>query len=136
MKIRHKYLNQLIAFRDKSPIKVITGVRRCGKSSLLELFEKHLLSEGVPKESIIKMNLESLEFDSIRDYKLLHDYIKAKQKPEIPTYILLDEIQHVPQWERAINSLRLDKFNDIYITGSNAWLLSSELSTLLSGRYV
>jgi len=136
MKIRYYYLNQLIAFRDKSPIKVITGVRRCGKSSLLDLFEDYLLGEGVPKESIIRMNFESLEFDSISDYKLLHDYIGAKQKPESHTYLLLDEIQHVSQWEKAINSLRLDKFNDIYITGSNAWLLSSELSTLLSGRYV
>ena len=136
MKSRNNYLSRLIAFRHKSPIKVITGVRRCGKSSLLDLFEQYLISDGVPKESIVRLNFESIEFDSIRDYKSLHDYITERQKQGTPTYILLDEIQHVSQWERAINSLRLDRHNDIYITGSNAWLLSSELSTLLSGRYV
>ena len=136
MKTRQSYLSRLIAFRNKSPIKVITGVRRCGKSSLFDLFEDYLTSDGVPKDSIIRLNFESLEFDSIRDYKSLHDHITARQTREGTTYILLDEIQHVSQWERAINSLRLDRHNDIYITGSNAWLLSSELSTLLSGRYV
>jgi hypothetical protein len=103
---------------------------------LLDLFEASLLDEGVPEKSIIRMNFESLAFDEVRDYKSLHAYIKERLNPEGTSYILLDEIQQVTEWERAVNSLRLEKNTDIYLTGSNAWLLSSELSTLLSGRYV
>lgn len=138
MKKRDIYLNRLIDFRDKSVIKVITGVRRCGKSSLLDLFAQYLLDadDGVPAASIIRMNFESLEFDDIKDYRQLNDYIKEHLPSEGKAYILLDEIQLIEKWEKTINSLRLDKNLDIYITGSNAYLLSSELSTLLSGRYV
>ena len=136
MKKREKYLHRLIDFRDKSMIKVITGVRRCGKSFLLDLFEQHLLDDGIRTEAIIKMNFESLAFEEMRDYKKLHSYIKERLNPNGMTYLLLDEIQLVSQWEHAINSLRLDKNIDIYLTGSNAWLLSSELSSVLSGRYV
>jgi predicted AAA+ superfamily ATPase len=132
---RDTYLNRLKAFRDKSPIKVITGVRRCGKSSLLDLFEEYLLGEGVTAGAIIRMNFESLEFDDINDYKSLNEYIMKRLRPDVMAYIMLDEIQQVSQWERAVNSLRLMKNTDIYLTGSNARLLSSELSTLLSGRY-
>ena len=136
MKKRDRYLSRLIDFRDKSMIKVITGVRRCGKSFLLDLFEQYLLDDGIAAEAIIKMNFESLAFEEMRDYKRLHNYIKGKLNPSGMTYLLLDEIQQIPQWERTVNSLRLEKNIDIYLTGSNAWLLSSELSTLLSGRYV
>ena len=136
MKKRDIYLKRLIDFRDKSVIKVITGVRRCGKSSLLDLFREHLLNDGVPESAVIKMNFESIYFEDFKDYRKLHDYINAKLNPGGMTYILLDEIQQVPDWEKAVNSLRLEKNTDIYLTGSNAWLLSSELSTFLSGRYV
>ena len=136
MKKRDAYLNQLIALKDKSPIKVITGVRRCGKSSLLDLYEEYLLSVGVKPAAIVRMNFESLEFDEIRDYRQLNDYVAQRIADEPKTYVLLDEVQMVEEWERAVNSLRLDQRLDIYITGSNGHLLASELSTLLSGRYV
>ena len=136
MKKRDAYLNQLIVLKDKSPIKVITGVRRCGKSSLLDLYEEYLLSEGVAPTAIVRMNFESLEFDEIRDYRQLNDYVTQRIAGEPKTYVLLDEVQMVDEWERAVNSLRLDQRLDIYITGSNGHLLASELSSLLSGRYI
>ena len=137
MKNRDVYLKQLISFRDKPLIKVITGIRRCGKSTLLSLFEKHLIEDGVPRERIIRMNFESFEFDDISDYRELHAYIKERiTDKNIRHYILLDEVQQVHSWEKVINSFLVDADVDIYITGSNAYLLSSELSTLISGRYV
>ena len=136
MKQRALYLNQLITFKGKSIVKVITGVRRCGKSSLLDLFEQHLLDDSVPQSSIIRMNFESIDYDEIKTYMHLNDAVKKRLQPDNMNYILLDEVQQVDQWEKAVNSLRLLKNTDIYITGSNAYLLASELSTLLSGRYV
>ena len=137
MKKRDLYLNQLIPFKDKPLIKVITGIRRCGKSTLLSLYEQYLLSSGVQQEHIIRMNFESFQFDDITEYKTLHAYLMKKlQSTSIKHYILLDEVQQVSQWEKTINSLMVDANVDLYITGSNAYLLSSELSTLLSGRYV
>ena len=136
MKNRDLYLDRLIALKDKSLIKVITGVRRCGKSSLLDLYEEHLLSVGVKPEAIVRLNFESLEFEDIKDYKQLNDYITQRISAEKKTYVLLDEVQVVSAWERAVNSLRLNKKLDIYITGSNGHLLASELSSLLSGRYI
>lgn len=136
MKSRDLYLNQLIKFKDKSLIKVITGLRRSGKSTLLSLFENYLGENGVDKKHIIRMNFESFEFDDITSYKDLHKYINDRIVDNKRHYILLDEIQQVPSWEKVVNSLLVDKDVDIYITGSNAYLLSSELSTLLSGRYV
>ncbi|MDR0490663.1 MAG: ATP-binding protein [Oscillospiraceae bacterium] len=115
---------------------MITGVRRCGKSFLLDLFEQHLLSAGVRPEAIVRMNFESLEFDGVRNYKQLNEYVVQRIAGEKKTYVLLDEVQTVFEWERAVNSLRLNSKLDIYITGSNSRLLSSELSTLLSGRYI
>lgn len=137
MKNRDLYLNQLIKFRDKKLIKVITGLRRTGKSTLLSLFENHLISCGVENDHIIRMNFESFEFDEITSYKELHAYINERiiDKNE-KHYILLDEVQQVSSWEKVINSFLVDVNVDIYITGSNAYLLSSELCTLLSGRYV
>lgn len=136
MKRRDLYLDQLIQFRDKPLIKVVTGIRRCGKSTLLSLFEEHLLNSGVHADHIIRINFEALEFEDIVTYKALYSYIKNKMTSKDKHYIILDELQQVDSWERAINSLLVDSNVDIYITGSNAYLLSSELSTLLSGRYV
>ena len=137
MKNRDLYLNQLIQFKDKKLIKVITGLRRSGKSTLLSLFENHLITSGVDRNHIIRMNFESFEFDEITNYKELHTYINERiLDPNKRHYILLDEVQQVSSWERVINSFLVDANVDIFITGSNAYLLSSELSTLLSGRYV
>ena len=137
MKNRDLYLNQLIQFKDKKLIKVITGLRRSGKSTLLSLFENHLITSGVDRNNIIRMNFESFEFDEITNYKELHTYINERiLDPNKRHYILLDEVQQVSSWERVINSFLVDANVDIFITGSNAYLLSSELSTLLSGRYV
>ena len=137
MKNRDLYLNQLIQFRDKKIIKVITGLRRSGKSTLLSLFENHLIASGVDRKHIIRMNFELFELDEITSYKELHAYIKEHiNDTNKKYYILLDEVQQVSSWEKVINSFLVDANVDIYITGSNAYLLSSELSTLLSGRYV
>ena len=137
LKNRDLYLNQLIQFKDKKLIKVITGLRRSGKSTLLSLFENHLITSGVDRNHIIRMNFESFEFDEITNYKELHAYINKRiLDPDKRHYILLDEVQQVSSWERVINSFLVDANVDIFITGSNAYLLSSELSTLLSGRYV
>lgn len=136
MKSRDIYLNKLIQFKDKPLIKVITGIRRCGKSTLLDLFEEYLLNNGIKKENIIHMNFEDLIYDEIKDYKDLNKYIKEKILDNDKKYIILDEIQQISNWEKAINSFLVTLNCDIYITGSNAYLLSSEISTLLSGRYV
>ncbi len=137
MKNRDLYLNKLIQFRDKPLIKVITGIQRCGKSTLLHLFEKHLLETGISADYIIRMNFESFEFNDVTNYKELHTLIQNRltNKDECH-YLLLDEIQQIPSWEKVVNSFLVDANVDIYLTGSNAYLLSSELSTLLSGRYV
>src|SRR6056297_3598542 len=137
MKKRDLYLKQLIKFKDKPLIKVITGIRRCGKSTLLSLFENHLKKSGVEEDQIIRMNFESFRFDELTNYKELHKYIDEQLMDlEKKHYILLDEVQQVNSWEKVINAFLVDANVDIYITGSNAYLLSSELSTLLSGRYV
>ena len=136
MKKRDLYLNKLIQFKDKQFIKVITGIRRCGKSTLLKLFKEYLLENDVNEKQIIYINFESMQFDDIKDYKLLYEYIKEHIVEDSRTYLLLDEVQEVVHWEKAVNSFLVDFNVDIYLTGSNAWLLSSELSTLLSGRYV
>jgi len=126
----------LIELKDKSLIKVITGVRRCGKSSLLDLYEEYLLSVGVEPASILRLNFESLDYDHIKNYQQLNGYIIEHAPSLGKTYVLLDEVQTVPEWERAVNSLRLNDKLDIYVTGSNGHLLASELSTLLSGRFI
>jgi predicted AAA+ superfamily ATPase len=131
---RKLYTEQLKDFINKPVIKVITGIRRSGKSALLELFQNDIL-ESTDREHIIGMNFEDTKFDFITDYKKLDDYILSRIKDDKTYYIFLDEIQDVEHWEKCVNSLRL-KNTDIYITGSNSNLLSSELSTLLSGRYV
>ncbi|MGL4393216.1 MAG: ATP-binding protein [Fusobacteriaceae bacterium] len=136
MKKRDSYLNELLLFKDKKIIKVITGMRRCGKSSLLLLLKENLLKNGVKEQNIISINFESMDYDSITDYKILNSFIKDKIDKSSKTYFLLDEIQLVKNWEKTINSIMVDFDVDIYITGSNAYLLSSELSTLLAGRFI
>ena len=135
MILRNKYLNRLIEAKDTEFIKVITGVRRSGKSTLLLMFKEYLLKNNINEKNIIHINFESAIYDDIKDYKDLYKYIK-KELNAGKTYILLDEVQNVDKWEKAINSINIDFDVDIYITGSNAYLLSSELATLLSGRYV
>lgn len=135
LKTRNIYLNQLIAFKDKEPVKIITGIRRCGKSSLLKLMQEYLLNSGVKQDQIIAINFESLEFQEM-NYKELYEYVKKKIPTTKRAYLFFDELQRIERWEDAINSFRVDFGCDIYITGSNSYLLSSEYSTYLSGRYV
>ena len=135
MIVREKYLNKMISAKDTEFIKVITGVRRSGKSTLMLMFKDYLINSGINKENIIHINFESGIYDEIKNYKNLYDYVKTNIKNG-KTYLLLDEVQIVDSWEKAINAFKVDFDIDIYITGSNAYLLSSELSTLLSGRYI
>lgn len=132
---RDLYLNRLIAFQDTEMIKVMTGIRRCGKSSLMKLMVKHLRETGIKDDQIIEMNFESMSIPDM-DARGFYEYVKARICPDKRTYLFFDEVQKVPGWENAVNSFRVDFDCDIYITGSNAYLLSSELSTYLSGRYV
>lgn len=130
---RDKYLDQLIEVKDLNLIKVVTGVRRCGKSTLLLQYKDYLLENGIKDSDILYMSFESAEWYEIKDYKDLYNYIKSKYHDK-KVYLLLDEVQNVEDWEKAVNSLLVDINCDIYITGSNAYLLSSELTTLLAGR--
>ena len=132
---RDLYLNQMIAFQDTELIKVMTGIRRCGKSSLMKLMAEHLRENGVADDQILEMNFESMSIPEM-DARGFYEYVKARVCPDQRTYLFFDEVQKVPGWENAVNSFRVDFDCDIYITGSNAYLLSSELSTYLSGRYV
>ena len=133
---RPEYLAQLAQHRDVDLVKIVTGVRRCGKSSLLELYHDHLLESGVDPAHIIHMNMESLRYRELADYIAFYDYVSALIPGDGKTYLIFDELQQVTHWEKAIESFRIDFDVDIYITGSNAYLLSTEFSTLLSGRYV
>lgn len=133
---RDEYLNFLLRFKNQQIIKVISGIRRCGKSTLLELFREYLLNNGVDKEQIIFINFEDLEYEELQDYHKLYNYVKSKMIPDKMNYVFLDEIQHVKNFEKAVDSLFIKKNADIYITGSNAYFMSGELATLLSGRYV
>lgn len=117
-------------------VKIVTGIRRCGKSSLLDLFHQYLSDNGVEESHIIHMNLESLRYRNLTDYLTFYDYVSEQIQKDKKTYLIFDELQAVDHWEKAIESFRLDFDVDIYITGSNAYLLSTEFSTLLSGRYV
>ena len=135
LKKRDLYLKKIIAFRDTEPVKVVTGIRRCGKSSLLKLMVEHLKETGIADEQIIEMNFESHEFKkmSADDF---YEYVKARVIPDKRMYLFFDELQRIDKWEDTVNSFRVDFNCDIYITGSNAYLLSSEYSTYLSGRCV
>ena len=132
---RKEYLEKLKNFKDKDLIKVITGIRRCGKSTLFDLFINYLKEMGISDEQIIKINLEDVDYN-FKDYKELYDYINKKIDPKQQYYVFIDEVQNVPLFQKAVDSLYIKKNVDVYITGSNAYLLSGELATLLSGRYV
>lgn len=132
---RTEYLEELKRWKDKDLIKVITGIRRCGKSTLFQLFIEYLKSTGISNEQIISINLEDADY-IFEDYKQLYDYIKEKIDSKKKYYVFLDEAQNVPMFQKAVDSLYIKKNVDVYITGSNAYLLSGELATLLSGRYI
>lgn len=133
---RKEYLEKLKLWKDEQVIKVVTGIRRCGKSTLLMQYQEYLKQSGVDADRIIAINFEELEYEELCDYKKLYEYIKARLSSDKTTYIFLDEIQKVPCFEKVVDSLYVKKGTDIYITGSNAYMLSGDLATLLSGRYV
>ena len=133
---RKEYLEKLKLWKDEQVIKVVTGIRRCGKSTLLMQYQDYLKQSGVDADRIIAINFEELEYEELCDYKKLYEYIKARLSSDKTTYIFLDEIQKVPYFEKVIDSLYVKQGTDIYITGSNAYMLSGDLATLLSGRYV
>ena len=135
LKNRDRYLKKLIGFQDTEPVKVITGIRRCGKSSLLKLMIQHLQETGIGQEQIVEMNFESHDFRSMISDEVYH-YVKERAVPGKRMYLFFDELQRINAWEDAVNSFRVDLDCDIYVTGSNAYLLSSEYSTYLSGRCV
>ena len=133
---RRDYLDKLIAFKDKKLIKVITGIRRCGKSTIMEIFRDWLFNNGVSPEQILYLNFEDYDNIELRSPLALHQYIKPLILSDKPTYIFFDEIQHVKDFPDIINSINLKPNVDLYVTGSNAYMLSNEIATLLSGRYV
>ena len=133
---REQYLAFLRRHKDQDVIKVVSGVRRCGKSTLFELFKQELLASGVKANQIISINFEDLEYEQLQEYHALHEYIVERLIPDIPMYVFLDEVQHVVQFEKVVGSLFIKPNVDIYITGSNAYFMSSDIATLLTGRYV
>ena len=133
---RKEYLDFLVKSKDRQIIKVVSGVRRCGKSTLFEIYKDFLLENGVEKNQIISINFEDMDYEELTDYKKLYEYIKSKMIENKRNYIFLDEIQHVDKFEKVVDSLFIKENTDLYITGSNAYFMSSELATLLSGRYI
>lgn len=133
---RDRYLEWLLSWKDKHVIKVVSGVRRCGKSKLFEIHRNHLMQHGVTADQIIAINFEELEYEDLTSYRELYDYVNARLAPGKTTYVFLDEIQHVDHYEKAVDGLFIKDDVDVYITGSNAYFMSGELATLLSGRYI
>ncbi|MCM1387153.1 MAG: ATP-binding protein [Bacillus sp. (in: Bacteria)] len=133
---RKEYLEKLLSWKDEQVVKVVTGIRRCGKSTLLLQYQTHLLQNGVCPEQIISINFEELEYEHLLNYKALYQYIKERLYSDKTTYIFLDEVQKVEAFEKVVDSLYVKNNTDIYITGSNSYLLSGDLATLLTGRYV
>lgn len=133
---RAEYMNALKKWRDEKVIKVVTGLRRCGKSTLLNMFQQHLVEDGVASSQILSVNFEAMEYESLLNYRALYQYITQRLQPNAMNYVFLDEVQLVEGFQKAVDSLYIKDNVDVYITGSNAWLLSGELATLLSGRYV
>ena len=136
MVIRKEYLEQLKSWKDEMVVKVVTGIRRCGKSTLLMQYQNYLRENGVDAEQIISINFEELEYEHLLDYRALYGYIKERLCIDKMTYIFLDEIQKVQDFQKVVDSLYVKKNTDVYITGSNAYMLSGDLATLLTGRYV
>ena len=133
---RPEYLKDLISFKDKDLIKIVTGIRRCGKSTLFDLYIDYLISNGIDEEQIIRMNLEEYKFNDIKNYDDLYNYISSKLLSHKMNYVFIDEVQKIENFQKACDGLYIMKNVDLYITGSNSKLLSGELATLLSGRYV
>ena len=133
---RKEYLDFLVKSKDRQIIKVVSGVRRCGKSTLFEIYKDFLLENGVTENQIISIDFEDMDYEELTDYKKLYEYIKSKMIEDKRNYIFLDEIQHVDKFEKVVDSLFIKENTDLYITGSNAYFMSSELATLLSGRYI
>lgn len=133
---RDRYLEWLLSWKDKHVIKVVSGVRRCGKSKLFEIYRNHLMQHGIAADQIIAINFEELEYEDLTSYRELYDYVSARLAPGKTTYVFLDEIQHVDHYEKAVDGLFIKDNVDVYITGSNAYFMSGELATLLSGRYI
>lgn len=133
---RKEYLNKLITWKDKQLIKIVTGVRRCGKSVLLKMYQDYLKNNGVKESQIVTINFEDLDYEELTNYKKLYNYLKEKLIPNKMTYIFLDEIQNVDQFPKVLDSLYIKDNVDIYVTGSNAHMLSSEIATMISGRYI
>ena len=133
---RKEYLNQLLSWKDQNIIKVLTGIRRCGKSTILKLYQEYLLENGIDQSQIISINFEELEYEELQDYKKLYQYIKDRLAKNKMMYIFLDEIQNVPSYEKVVDSLHVKENIDIYITGSNSYIFSGQLATYLSGRYI
>lgn len=133
---RKEYLKQLLSWKDQNIIKVLTGIRRCGKSTILKLYQEYLLNNGIDPSQIISINFEELEYENLQDYKKLYQYIKDKLVENKMMYIFLDEIQNVPSYEKVVDSLHVKENIDIYITGSNSYIFSGQLATYLSGRYI
>lgn len=132
---RQEYLKQLISFKDKDLIKIITGIRRCGKSTLFDIYIDYLKKQGISEKQIIKINLEDPDM-SFDNYMELYNYVKDKLNEDKKNYVFIDEVQNIENFQKAVDGLYINKNIDLYITGSNAYLLSGELATLLSGRYV
>ncbi|MBR2674033.1 MAG: ATP-binding protein [Mogibacterium sp.] len=133
---RPTYMEQLVRFRDKQIIKVVTGIRRCGKSTLFDLYCDYLRNDGVSDNQIIRINLENPDYHDIRDYMQLFNMVREQLRPDKMNYVFIDEVQVVPEFQKAVDGLFIKPNCDVYITGSNAYMLSGELATLLSGRYV
>ncbi|MBE6748779.1 MAG: ATP-binding protein [Ruminococcaceae bacterium] len=133
---RNEYLNKLIAFKDKKLIKIVTGIRRCGKSTLLKLYQDWLKQNGVKETQIISINFEDIDYEELTDYKKLYKFLKERLSENETTYIFLDEVQHIEDFPKVVDSLYIKENVDIYITGSNAYMLSTEIATFISGRYV
>ena len=133
---REEYLNKLIALKDKHIIKIVTGIRRCGKSTLFDIYQEYLLKNGVDKEQIISINFEDYDYEELTEPHKLHTYIKDKLIHNKKNYIFLDEIQNVKDFHKVVDSLFIKNNVDLYITGSNSYMLSSEIATLISGRYI
>ncbi len=133
---RKEYLNKLITWKDKQLIKIVTGVRRCGKSVLLKMYQDYLKNNGVKESQIVTIIFEDLDYEELTNYKKLYNYLKEKLIPNKMTYIFLDESQNVDQFPKVLDSLYIKDNVDIYVTGSNAYMLSSEIATMISGRYI
>ena len=133
---RVEYLEWLDVWKEKKLVKVVSGVRRCGKSTLFSMFRDHLKESGVEQSQIIDINFENLDYEHLSDYRALYDYVNARLDPRTTNYVFLDEIQHVEHFEKAVDSLFVKDNVDVYVTGSNAYFMSGELATLLSGRYI